>query len=168
MAPPITKPARKPGLLFTVCSNTTSFMSLFTASKRKTRLRSASLILLKPALAVTPSSTAGHGAGGRWKGLSHAPPGATEPKEHCGFLQAPAQQPPASGRQQTVPGAKGNPPGRSQPAFTGNAAFPSFLAGRAGLKWRTICIQSGKLWFVIRKLRGAFPQAAPGHVPAGH
>lgn len=61
--------------LFIFCSNTMSSMNLFTILKRKTRPRSASLMLLKSALEVTPSSTAGHGAGGRGKGLSHLPRG---------------------------------------------------------------------------------------------
>lgn len=98
---------------------------------RKTKPCSAGLILSKSALEITPFPMAGHGAERRGKGPSHLTPAHDTrsywPCECCCSSHAPSQQPPASGRQQTAPGAKGLPPGKLRPAFTENAAFSSLL-----------------------------------------
>lgn len=119
--------------LFIFCSNTISFMSLFTIFKKK-----GQAMLCKSN--IPEISFGGHSIfhRGPWRGRErdgsvppappHMVPAATGPRGCCHSSHAPAQQPPASGRQQTVPGAKGDPPGKPWPAFTDNAAFSSLLS----------------------------------------
>lgn len=125
-----------------------------------TRPCSARLIFLKSAVEVTPSSTAGRGAGGRGKG---SVPWCQRPP-WPGDTVAPHTHRRAS--RWLRAGSKWH----REPKVTLWAScdlplqamrrFHHYFPSRAGWKWHTICIQSEKPHFVTRKLRKSFQQAA--------